>query len=145
MASLVDLVKLSDLKSFLGIDANETKFDTQISLSIPFYASLLTRTLGIDFSTLTDEDYKFLVNVVYVYVGCHLMKTDREFGMKHSGWKAGNSSKNFVRRYKTDYDSWCDFLEELMTDLPNYFTPSGESSGKRMAVSDSYDTPYSSS
>lgn len=143
--AFLNLVTLAKVKNFLGIDDTETNFDDQIISIIPFYVGLIKRTLGINLDTLEKEDQEFMVSAIAVAIGCHLTKSDRSFGMKYSSWKLEDASKNFARRYKTDYDNWCDFYEDILGDLMDFFAAeTGDLSVERPTVTDSFSQPWAS-
>lgn len=140
-----DVADLYFIKSFIQIEDDDTTFDQAIENIIPFYTSVLTKaTNDLDFDTLSDEDQNYLAGVLAVAIACHLMKSDRTYGMKYSGWQVGDAKKNFVRRYKTDYENWCDFYDDLMADVAAEYggDDTDSSSTFRRSVTDDYDKPF---
>jgi hypothetical protein len=142
MASFIDSIDVDSVKSFLGINASDETFDDIIVSQIPFYYVFVKKLISVDYSILTDDDVDFLSGVVAAGIGCHLIVTTRDFGMKTSGYKVGNTSRQFVRRYKTDYLSWCEFFEDLITDTMSMYGELADLSSERPGVNDGYGEPY---
>jgi len=142
MANSFVTMDIDYIKDFLEIDPDDETYDDTIASLFPFYSVQVKKLLAVDTSSLTDEDKEFLLGVISAGIGCHLTIADKRFGMKQSGYKVGNVTNNFVRRYKTDYLSWCDYFEELLGDIMDFYGEEAEDSAQRPGVYDGYGDPY---
>lgn len=133
------------IKNFIGI-IDDDSFDDVISTSMVFYTNLIAKLIDLtveDLDSLPEEDQEFLAGIVSVGVACHMMTVDPQYGLKQQGYKIGDVSRNFARRYTRDFENWCDLFDTLMNDLNSmYGNDSDTVYGKRRGLSDDYTTPY---
>lgn len=110
--AFADLIDIEFIDGFLGID---DRYDDLIEAAIPFYLIKLKKLINIsDYDTLTEEQQTYMLGLIAVAIGCHIMKTNPSFGLKYQNWTVGNTSKSYFRRYASDFENWCDLYEDLL-------------------------------
>lgn len=143
--TFMDTFDVEYVKTFIGIYDDDT-FDDTIETAIPFYVTLISKTLDLqltDLDALSTNDQEFLAGVISVAVACHMMTADPQFGLKQQGYKIGDVSRNFARRYTRDFENWCDLSDTLLKDLFDLFGQTADNMYvKRRGLTDDYTQPY---
>jgi hypothetical protein len=142
--ALDDFIDLDFVHNALGL-SDETKFDEIIANVLLPYTYMTFSQLGItetDLTNYTEQQIANIQMVVAVNLGCFLVKTDPEFGQKYNVWKVGNVSKGYLRRIKTDVDTWCDYYSELLIYVDNDLGITRSGTAKRPGLYDDYPIPY---
>lgn len=129
-----DMVEAETINSFLGI--TDGKYDEIIDAAIPTYLFLIKKLTNIDYDELDEDSQNFMLGVIAVGLGCHIMKVDPSFGLKYQNWAVGNAKKSYFRRYASDFENWCDMYEDLINDATNFFSTSTAIYGERPGLSD---------
>lgn len=133
--AFADMVDIETINDILGI--TDGKYDEIMDAALPFILFKVKSNTGIDYDSLNEEEQIFMLGVIAVAIGCHIMKTDPAFGLKYQNWSVGKAKKSFFRRYASDFENWCDLYEDLMTDVYD-FLGTATISGQRPGVLDDY-------